>query len=237
MTSTVCCYRARAIGSLPRSGLRTNGTRESKSDVSGVWLPPGYHHSLVRIEVDRVPSLRFEIAVERSLRPAERGKGHRRGDTDVHADHADPGPVSELPRGAPARRKDRRGVAVAASVDHVDGVVERIRAAEAGDGPKISSRPTDISGLTDSNTVGASQWPLGYSGTLAPRPSRTSSAPSFSPAPDEVQDARTMSLGDQRAHIDALVETRPDSIRPGAVQDPLPDRLVGIPHTYHHASS
>src|SRR5687767_10321455 len=79
----------------PHRTLRT--TRESYS------LPAGDHHFPVRVEVERLASVRLQVAEEAALGAAESEHRHRRGDADVHAGHSGVDLVLELARGLAAR--------------------------------------------------------------------------------------------------------------------------------------
>ena len=80
---------------------------------------------LAGVEVDRVAAVGVEVAEERALPAREREEGHRGGDADVHADHADLDVVPVAADGRARLGEDRRAVAVRRGVHDVDRLVER----------------------------------------------------------------------------------------------------------------
>src|ERR1043165_1247883 len=98
--------------------------------------PARYYHLLIGIEVDRILAVRLEVAEERSFCPAEGEERHRRGDADVHANHAHADAIPKLPRRFAALREDRRRVRESRAPHRFDPFVQRADVRDRRDRPE-----------------------------------------------------------------------------------------------------
>src|ERR1017187_9760537 len=112
----------------------TQSPNRSILELAAVLFGPAFDDDfLVGVELDGVAALAVEIAEETILPSAEREVSHRRGDSDVDADVARGRFVAEAARGGPARRKERRLIAVGAALEEGESVVHVVGVDEAED--------------------------------------------------------------------------------------------------------
>src|SRR6202022_4695106 len=70
----------------------------------------------------------MQVAEERLLPTREREEGHRCGDADVYADHANLDLLGIIAGGLAVISEDGRGIAERAVIDQIDGVIQCVDA-------------------------------------------------------------------------------------------------------------
>src|SRR5262249_15700403 len=90
--------------------------------------PAGHDHPLLSIEQHPFLALNVQIAEERRVPAGKREPRHRRGHTDVDADHAGIETMLDVAGRAAGLRKDHRSIAKFAALAKSQGFVERMDA-------------------------------------------------------------------------------------------------------------
>src|SRR5262249_49938085 len=96
---------------------------------------PALHDDLgLCIELDGMTTLSMQVAKEALLPAAEWIEGHRRCHADVDADVADDRLTAKTTGRRPTRREQARHVALRATIDYANGIVERLDVNQAEHG-------------------------------------------------------------------------------------------------------
>src|ERR1043166_8847808 len=93
-------------------------------------------------------------------------------------------------------------------------------------GPKISSRPIDISGVTPSKTVGPNQWPAGEAAARAVTLALV----------DITRNPVPVRGGNDRPHRHRGIEPVTQCEIAGPIEDGLAHRTIGLAHTHDDAA-
>ena len=98
----------------------------------------------------------------------------RRGDPDVHADHADTDAVAKLACGLPTLRKDRRRVGKSGALDHLDAFVQVADVRHRRDRPKdlfLPDRHVGLHAVEDGRPHEVTAWMFLYFAAAPVQPS------------------------------------------------------------------
>jgi two-component system OmpR family sensor kinase len=133
------------------------------------------------VEAHRVRPVGVQVAEQRALPAAERVVGHRHRQRHVDAHHADLDVVAEVARRLAVAGEDAGAVAVFVRVDQLHGFLQRLDAHDAEHRAEDLFLVDRHAGLDVVEQAGAQEVAVSWPGTLTPRPSTSSLAPSLTP--------------------------------------------------------